>query len=230
MITSKDNKLIKEITKLHKKKHRDNAGLFILEGEHLYSEAVKHGEIVYVFTTLDLEGDNVYKVNSIVMDKLCVSTNNQTIVTVCKKVENKEVTNKVLLLDHIQDPGNLGTLLRSAKAFNFNTIVLDNCVDLYNDKVIRATQGLLFNLNIHITDIISFMDTYSHISYFGTIMNGTEFSSVNETNIGIILGNEGSGVREEVLKKTNDNITIKTSVESLNVAIAGSILMQYFSS
>jgi TrmH family RNA methyltransferase len=230
-ITSVNNQLIKDITKLHQKKYRDKEGLFLLEGYHLYEEALKFGNIKYVFSKDDsIKGSNVIYVDNKVMEKLAQTKHNQGVLVVCEKVINNNVTDKVLILEKIQDPGNLGTLLRSALAFGFQTVVLDHTVDLYNDKVIRSTQGNLFRLNILEMGTNDFMSLYPDYHVIGTAMQGDSLSEIKTNHkVAIILGNEGNGVSKEVLDKANQIVTIKTEIESLNVAVAGSIIMHSIS-
>lgn len=232
-ITSINNQLIKDTVKLHQKKHRDKTGLFLVEGYHLYEEALKSSDIETIFTTDDsITGINVISVTQQVLEKLSQTKNPQPVLTVCKKVYKRELSDKLLILQEIQDPGNLGTLMRSALAFGFKTIVLDNTVDIYNDKVLRSTQGAVFKLNIIESNTIDFMEKYPEYTYFGTEMFGTDLHEISTPkNIGIILGNEGSGVSQKVLENTTQNITIKMQeTESLNVGVAGSIIMHYFNS
>ncbi len=229
-ITSVNNPLIKEMSKLHQKKYRDKAKLFLIEGDHLYEEALKKGIIKTVFT-IDkmITGTNVHHVSLPVLNKLTKTTSSVKIVGVCHKLKAETITDKVLILEHLQDPGNLGTLLRSALAFNFKTVVLDNTVDLYNDKVIRSTQGALFHLNILEMKTIDFMNQNNDFTFYGTSMKGSSLKAIKkEAKQALILGNEGQGLSEEVLKKVNTNITIKMNeVESLNVGVAGSIIMHH---
>ena len=229
-ITSVNNKLVKEITKLHQKKYRDETNLFLLEGYHLYEEAVNNGDIKYVFTTdKSVSGDNVFFVTTPVMEKLTQTKKPQGILTVCHKLNKNEITDKVLILEKVQDPGNLGTLLRSALGFGFNTVILDNTCDLYNDKVIRSTQGNIFKLNIIEMDTIEFIKNHPH-KVFGTSMVGESLDSIEiDGQLALVLGNEGSGVSKEVLNSTYKNVTIKTNIESLNVGVAGSIIMHHIS-
>ncbi|QMS84369.1 TrmH family RNA methyltransferase [Candidatus Xianfuyuplasma coldseepsis] len=227
-ITSVQNKLIKETTKLHQKKYRDQFGHFLVEGYHLYEEARTVGNVVQVFTTDHaIVGEDVIYVNEAVLQKLSDAKNPQGVVTVCQKVDAQEPSDQILLLDHIQDPGNLGTLLRSALAFGFTTIVLDNTVDVYNDKVLRSTQGAIFKLNFIHSSILEFMEKYNWILYYGTAMTGVPIQAFSTMPpFGIILGNEGAGVNEHILRKTTKNITIPMiQTESLNVGVAGSIIM-----
>ena len=229
-ITSINNQLIKDTTKLHQKKYRDATAQFIVEGYHLFEEASKVSNIVRVFTTDEaIKGDKVIYVTRQVLEKLAQTKNPQPVLTVCEKIKNNELTDKVLLLEQIQDPGNLGTLMRSALAFGFKTIVLDNTVDIYNDKVLRSTQGAIFKLNIIQQNILDFIKSNSEYNFYGTELYGQPLHNINkEGKIGVILGNEGSGVSEMVLSHTTANITIEmTEMESLNVGVAGSIIMHY---
>lgn len=227
-ITSVNNKLIKEMSKLHKKKYRDLHDLFLVEGYHLYEEALKVNNIKYVFTTnYEIQGQYVYYVSSDVLEKLAQIKSPQGIVTICHKIKKHDVTDRVLLLEKIQDPGNLGTLLRSALAFGFQTVVLDQTVDLYNEKVLRSTQGALHKLNIIEEDAITFVTNHPGHTLYGTSMNGEQLSVIDSSKPLIVaLGNEGSGVSKELLNRAVKNVTIDTvEVDSLNVGVAGSIIM-----
>ena len=229
-ITSVNNPLVKDAVKLQQKKYRDLFNLFVVEGYHLYEEASKFNIIKYIFTTdKTIKGDNVYYVTNQVLTKLAKTKTPQKVLCVCHKVKKEELSNQVLILEGIQDPGNLGTLLRSALAFNFKTVILDNTVDLYNDKVVRSTQGAMFYLNIINMKASDFIKKYSEYVIYGTALNGVSLDSIKpQKNIAIVLGNEGAGVTKELLNETFQNITIKTSdVESLNVGVAGSIIMHY---
>ncbi len=229
-ITSVNNPLIKEMSKLHQKKYRDKLNLFLIEGYHLFEEAKKKAVIKDVFTVdKTIVGSNVHYVTLPILKKLAKTASTVKIVCVCHKLTENEVTNKVLILEHLQDPGNLGTLLRSALAFNFKTVVLDNTVDLYNDKVIRSTQGAMFHLNIIEMNTIDFINKYNDFVVYGTSLKGNPLNEIITTSkIALVLGNEGQGLSHEVLNKVNDNITLPMNeVESLNVGVAGSIIMHY---
>ncbi len=229
-ITSVNNSLVKDTVKLHQKKYRDMFDMFIVEGYHLYEEASKFNVIKYIFTTdKTIKGNNVHYVTNQVLAKLAKTKAPQKVLCVCHKMKKEEISNKVLILEGIQDPGNLGTLLRSALAFDFKTVILDNTVDLYNDKVIRSTQGAMFHLDIIEMSALDFIEEHSEYIVYGTSLNGDLLEDINKSEkITLILGNEGQGVSKEILKKTNKNITIKTTdVDSLNVGVAGSIIMHY---
>ena len=154
------------------------------------------------------------------------------IIGICKKMNEKELGNKILVLDEIQDPGNLGTIIRSGVAFNVDTIVLSkNSVDVYNPKVIRATQGMIFNINIIIRDLESFIPELKNNGYkiYGTrVDNGKNIKNIEKIEkTCIIMGNEGNGVSKSILDMCDEYIYIdmNASCESLNVAVATSIIL-----
>lgn len=220
MISSRNNERIKEISKLQQKKYRDELNLFIAEGINLVEEAKLNGEVVETFEVgIDVTQE--------VMDKMASYPNNK-VLSVVKKTNKTKISDKMLLLDNVQDPGNLGTLIRSAISFGFNTIVLDNCVDPYNPKCVRATEGAIFKINIIFANLKEFINNLSDYEIYGTsLKNGDPLSNIIFNNkVAIILGNEGKGVREELLNMTKKNIYIEMkNMESLNVSIAGSIIM-----
>ena len=228
-ITSVNNPLVKETVKLHQKKYRDDRQVFIVEGYHLFEEASNAGIIRQVFTTdRRIIAKNVVYVTETVLNKISQMKSSQSVVAVCNKFESKEITDKVLILEKIQDPGNLGALLRSALAFGFKTVILDNSVDLYNDKVIRSTQGNFFKLNIIEMSVSDFMRSYPDYQVYGTDMNGDSLNAIERNSkLALVLGNEGKGMKEETLSKTYKNIAINTDIDSLNVGVAGSIIMHH---
>ena len=235
LYSSIDNKKVKDIKKLNQKKYREQSKLFLVEGEHLVLEALKAGYLKYAIIEEGYDF-NINKDNMIVTDKvmkyISELENNQHIMGVCEMVSSKsDIGNKVLILDDIQDPGNLGTIIRSSVAFSFDTIVLSkNTVDLYNDKVIRATQGLLFNINIITCDIIEFINEIKgEYDIIGTrVDEGLDISTLeHKDKIALIMGNEGRGVSSEVLSLCNKyaHIKMNENCESLNVGVATSIML-----
>lgn len=235
IITSLDNKKIKNLAKLLIKKYRDEEDKFLVEGQHLVEEALKNGYLLEVIMTEDY-GIN-YNVPTTyvtyeVIKKLTNSVTPQKVVGVVKKIKKEEIGNKILVLDGIQDPGNLGTIIRSSVAFNVDTIVLSNdSVDLYNDKVVRSSEGMIFSMNIVRKDLSGFIDTIKEAGYqvFGTkVTDGISVKNVekNEKFV-IIMGNEGNGVKKEILDKCDKYIYIPMSskCESLNVGVATSIIL-----
>ena len=237
IITSLDNDNVKKWKKLCKKKYRDEFGIYLVEGEHLVEEAYKSGVLDKVIV-LDGESysyDNIIYVSYDVMKALSSLDTPNRIMGVCKKKESSELLGKrYLLLDGVQDPGNLGTIVRSAVAFNIDTIVLSNdTVDLYNPKVLRSTQGMIFHTNIIECDLIDVISKLhdKNITVYGTDVNNgidaRELSDLDKTSFALIMGNEGNGVRKEVKELCDKNlyINMNENVESLNVGVATSILL-----
>ena len=235
IIKSLENKRIKRLSKLLIKKYRDEADVFLVEGEHLVEEAYKTNTLVEIFQTEDFSLEyNVPTtlVSAFVLKKLCSSVTPQKVVGVVKKLEEKEIGNKILILDDIQDPGNLGTIIRSSVAFGVDTIVVSpKTVDIYNDKVIRASDGMLFYSNIIKRDIISFIQEIHKKGYqiLGTKVTGGENvkTIVCLSSFALVMGNEGAGVKEEILSHCDKYLYIPmaSTCESLNVGVATSILL-----
>ena len=209
-ISSKDNPLVKYLVRLYEnKKERDESNKFIVEGYNLVSEAKKQGLLDKVFS---IKEEDDYKdaiiVTQDIIKKITNTVTPEGIIAICNKKKDLNLGNKVLYLDSLQDPGNIGTLLRSAVAFNFDTVVLDECVDLYNPKVIRASQGAIFYLNI-LSNSLSELKSLGY-KIIGTEMFGTALNNYksNDSKLVLILGNEGHGVRSEYLEFSDINLTI----------------------
>lgn len=223
--------MVKQLGKLKQKKYRQKEKQFLVEGRHLVEEAYLAGYLRMVLYLDDLPYDDIeaYKVTSEIIDKLSDVKNNQNIVGLCDIPEQPSNLQRVLVLDGVQDPGNMGTLMRSAVAFGFDTMVLDHCVDIFNPKVIRSTQGAIFKLHYIYDDVIEFMDKHLDMTFIATDLKAQHYVNeltVDSERIGLILGNEGNGIREEVIKKAGLKVKIKMkNTESLNVAVAGSICM-----
>ncbi|MFU8786452.1 MAG: TrmH family RNA methyltransferase [Candidatus Izemoplasmataceae bacterium] len=228
MITSVDNPTIKKLAKFQQKKYRDLEKKFIVEGEHLVLEALKANVISEVYSTIDHpKFRHATKVADHVMKKITDTKNPPKIIALCHQKISTNISDKVLILEHIQDPGNLGTLLRSALAFGFETIVLDQTVDPYNPKVLRGTQGAIFKLSLLFEDTVSFKEKNKKHTLYATHVKDKKSSlSKPIPPFALILGNEGQGLKDETIAIADYTISIPTeTVESLNVAIAGSILM-----
>jgi len=227
VITSLENQKVKFLLKLDNSKNRKKEKMFIVEGKHLVDEARKKGVLVEAYSLEEKDGYTA--LSKEIMKKIC---NTDTVVTeigLCKIVESTLLSDKLLILDQIQDPGNMGALMRSAKAFGFNTIIIGNgSCDIYNDKVIRASQGAIFKLNFIHADLLEIIPKLSVYDVYGTnVKNGIELDKIEKNGkIAIVLGNEGNGISKEVGNILNKNIYIPMeNTESLNVSVAGSIIM-----
>lgn len=231
MIESLMNDKIKYTNKLKQKKYRSIYKEFLIEGEHLLVEAIKTKNVIRIFTTEDKQYNNIetYQISEQVMQKLSVLGESQGVIAICKKPDVKPLKDRILVLDQIQDPGNMGTLIRTAVAFGFSTIIAENSVDYYNEKVIRSSQGNLFYIDLIERDIEDFILKNPEYHYYGTsVINAKPLDEIKfiKKPFAIILGNEGCGVRDKIQKLVNTNITIPMiNAESLNVAIAGGIIM-----
>ena len=234
MIESVNNEQIKEIRKLKDKKYRDESNLFLVEGDHLVKEAYKSGKLVKLILTEDIYDFDVEKL--LVSDKVLQSIselNNTSVIGVCKKVSTGlDLTKNIVILDGVQDPGNLGTIIRSCTAFNVDNLVLSlDTVDLYNSKVIRSTQGMIFNMNIireDICDVINMLKENEYKIYGTNVVNGIDIKDVKKNEkYAIIMGNEGNGISKDISSLVDKNIYIKMNekCESLNVAVSASIIL-----
>lgn len=238
VITSLENEKVKKYTKLKKRKYRDEYGEFIVEGMHLVLEAFKSGIIIELIMeeneAIPLPCPYVYVTKEIIK-KVSEMETPTNIMALCKKLPDRDlIGSKFLILDEVQDPGNLGTIIRSAKAFNIDTVILsENSVDLYNPKVIRATQGMLFHLNVISRRINMILDVLKNknIPIYGTGVDyGRDVCELNKKDresFALIVGNEGNGLRSSTFEKCDKKLYIKMNerVESLNVAVATSILL-----
>lgn len=234
VITSVNNSKIKEIKKLKNSKYSKEQKLFLIEGEHLVKEAFKLN-LLKLTISLDDVSYNVPNliVNKSVLESLSSINSTPNIIGVCKYIdENKPLGGRILILDNIQDPGNLGTIIRSSVAFNFTSVVLSlDTVSKYNNKVIRSTQGMLFNTNVISCDIKSLIKKLkdeNYVIYATDVVGGIDVKDIKKpSKFAIVMGNEGSGVSSDIKDLADCNLYIKMNkdCESLNVAVASSILM-----
>lgn len=229
-IESLQNNKVKEWYKLKEKKYRDESNHFLIEGDHLVKEAYKKGLVLETIGMPEQQCD--YEVTKEIMKKISSQVTPPTIMAVCQKKEEEEYQNRILILDDIQDPGNLGTVIRSAVAFSYDTIILsEKSVDLYNEKVIRSTEGMLFHINVlrrNLKNELSDLQKKGFTIYGTNVIQGKNISDTKfSEKIAIIIGNEGKGMNPELNKYIQENIYIPMTenCESLNAAISASIIM-----
>lgn len=233
--TSINNDKIKSLKKLQIKKYRDLENKFLIESEHLVEEAFKSGflETLIIEENSDFSLDvDTIKVNESVIKYLTELESPKEVMGICKKKEGQIKGNRILILDGVQDPGNLGTIIRSSVAFNVDTILLsDDTVDLYNSKVIRASQGMLFNCNIvsgNLLEIIPALKDQGYEIYATKVTDGYDVRDINSNHkMAIIMGNEGNGIKKEIFDLSEKYIYINMNkiCNSLNVAVATSIIL-----
>ena len=228
-ITSIHNDNVKYWVSLKNKKIRDKERKFIVEGDHLIEEARKNNLIEYIISCVDENAD--FYVTKEIMEKISDQKSISYNAAVVKFIPEDSVNGNVIILDNLQDPGNLGTIIRSGVAFNIDTIVLsDDSVDLYNPKVVRSTEGMIFNLNIIRRNLEGIIPVLKNLGYkiVGTDVNeGIDVRNISKENVAIIIGNEGNGMSENVKEMCDEfiNIKINKSCESLNAGVAASIIM-----
>ena len=231
-ITSKQNDKVKDAAKLANPSERNKRQQFIVEGFHLLEMALADNSVQSLFTVKEIPNLDPsipqYIVSEDILKKLSSTKNPQGVVAICSMRKSQQIKGeKVLYLDGVADPGNLGTLFRTALAFGYKDIILDNTCSMYNEKVISSSQGAIFNLNIVNGDISTLKALKDYEVLATEIKGSVSLDEVKPNNKHIlILGNEAHGVREEVLKLATKRIRIDIKdIESLNVAIAGAICM-----
>ena len=231
LITSKDNPRIKELCKL-KDAPRDES--FLVEGFHLVEMAYQEGclDEVYALKDPHFEGVEFIQVSEAVLNKLTNTKSPEGIVGLAHTKANKNPNPKrILLLDKVQDPGNVGTLLRSGLAFGIETFIFTfGAAKKLNDKVIMASQGAIFTSDIRYMseeDALTFIST-SGLPFIATALQGA--TPLEETKLPkeyiLGLGNEGKGMSQALLEQSTYKVKIPMAkMESLNVASAGAILL-----
>ena len=244
-ISSVNNATIKKLAKLKQKKYRDEENRYLIEGFHLFEEAVKAGKkYQYVLGTeedydIDLDGKNVILINKAIARHLSSTKNSQEIFMVLKIDQPKEFPfnyGKWVLLDNLADPGNVGTIIRTADAAGFDGVVLSpESADLYNPKTQRAMQGSQFHIDLikrDLADVITdFQD--SAIPVYASMLDKSakqlqDFEKVPQ--LALIIGNEAHGVSETIASLSDEKlyIPIKGKAESLNAAVAAGIMIYHF--
>lgn len=240
MITSTQNSQVKNWIKLHSKKHRVRTQSFLIEGFHLLEDALNSGwQLESIIAQNGIELPNwLAGQTPILVDRQVFAAISQTeapqgIAAVVNMPPPKTISgNYLLLIDQVQDPGNLGTMIRTADAAGFSQVVLGKgTVDLYNDKVIRASQGSIFHIPVLEADLSELLPQLKKLHY-SVLASALEDSIPYNTlgpldKIALIMGNEGAGISSEVLKLADHRIKIPIygQAESLNVSIAAGILM-----
>lgn len=235
-ITSLTNAKVKQWAKYKEKKYREQDRKFLIEGEHLIEEAHKAGLIETIIIeqgrTPFLREYQTYEVTPEILLKLCGSVSGTHIVAICHYPQQESVVGgNWILLDDVQDPGNVGTIIRTAHSFGYEGIVLSNhSVDVYNEKVIRSTQGALFHIAIQRAPLVDIIKTLKQkgISIYATALRDAHpLSSISfQKPCVFVFGNEGNGVSDEVLAICDEKVFIEMDTfESLNVAVAAGICL-----
>jgi RNA methyltransferase, TrmH family len=236
---------IKYIQSLGHKKFRNETGLFIAEGPKIVKELLADGllQIVEVYATTEWQAENKmsrdFQNLTIVTDEELqkisgLSTSHQVLAIVKKPEPLTEVITKnkmVLMLDGIQDPGNLGTIIRIADWFGISQVICSReCADAFNAKVIQSSMGSIARITIMYTDLHDWIKSHTDCSYYATALDGKNIMDMEPLREGvIIIGNESKGISDEILEKVNVKLTVprKGHAESLNAAVATGIVLSH---
>ena len=237
LITSKDNSRIKEIRKLLNKKYSIEKGLFVIEGENLVEEAIKSNLLVELYVLDGTSCKYDFKYDNITLDVMkSISDLKSTprLIGVSKYINKNSLGNKIVLLDGVQDPGNAGTIIRNCVAFGVDSIVFSkDSVSPYNEKVLRSTGGMIYNINIIIDEIENIVKKIreKNIKLIGTSLSlSKELEQIEKyEEYAIIFGNEGNGVSKKILDLCDDivRIDMENKCESLNVGVSSGIILYY---
>jgi TrmH family RNA methyltransferase len=240
---------IKYIQSLQHKKVRDEHNEFVAEGNKLVTELLREKNIIckriYALQSWvdQLESFLSTELSSIIeiiepfeLEKIAAySTPNQVIAIFEKKemqFQFSTQSNHTLVLDHIQDPGNLGTIIRTADWFGIQNIVCSkNTVDIYNPKVVQSTMASLARVNVVYTDLTDWLSKQKSLPIYAAALEGTSLNQIQANNESIlIIGNEANGISDDILKLATQKITIEKfgNAESLNAAIATAIILHQF--
>jgi TrmH family RNA methyltransferase len=231
---------IKWIRSLHLKKNRDELGLFFVEGEKMVAEALRDfpGIIEEVYATNPLEGHSfqghIEMISEAELSQIStLKTPNKALAVLRKptKRESNISAGLILVLDGVQDPGNMGTILRTADWFGIKTIVCsEDTADLYNPKVIQASMGSMFRMDVKYCALDTFLSNCS-LPIYGALLEGENvYNTAMSKNAVLVMGNEGKGIRPNIQTYINSPIHIPGfgKAESLNVAVATGILLSEF--
>lgn len=239
---------IKLVKSLQLKKHRDETGLFVAEGEKCVEELRKGFELVHLFINGEADKREAIHVSQTQLEQMSGLRTPQGVIGVFKKSEHSdyseysENSDLLLVLDGIQDPGNLGTIIRTCDWFGVRTILCSpDTADCYNPKVVQATMGALARVQVHYLDLPTFLKSTT-IPVYGTLLDGRDMyeelrsEGVNElkSKAIIVMGNEGNGISQAVRPFITHPLRIPSypkdaeTSESLNVAIATAIVLAEF--
>lgn len=240
------NEKIKLWKKLKIRKWREREQMYLLEGPHLVQEAALSARHLLTAVLIDeafhlpagwpLGDVEVYQVTHKIFTELSQTETPQGIIGVCKMVQPAITIHRgrYLLIDGVQDPGNLGTLIRTADAFGLDAVFLgEGCADGYNGKTLRSAQGSHFHLPVlhrNLFDVVAEMKK-NRITVFGSSLQAKNMRKTEggKKDFALIVGNEGNGAQPELLAETDEEIKIPMAghAESMNVAVAAGILLYW---
>jgi TrmH family RNA methyltransferase len=234
----------KYIQSLGQKRERDEEGLFIAEGPKIVAELIQSApqSVQEIYAVKEWLNSNsslhiipITEVTDVELEKISQLKTPNQVVAVVKKFDvpdGIDVKGKIsLVLDTIQDPGNLGTIIRTADWFGVQQIICSkDCADVYNPKVVQATMGSIARVKIIYTDLAEWLKQQKGIHIYATMLEGKAITQMQDIKEGlIIIGNESKGIHEEIAAFATERITIprKGKAESLNAAVAVGVVLAY---
>ena len=233
-ILSTQNEKIKFVKKLQQKKYRNETNLFLVESEKLILEAYNAGyEIVelYVsdkFDKLQNVCKNTYKISSQVMKNISCLVTPAGCVAVVRKKEKKEKGEYILVLENVQDPSNVGAVIRTAFGAGFMTVYTIDCADEYEMKALRSSMGAIFHVNVITTNYEELL-LKKDVCFICASMEGENVYAFEKPGgrIGLVIGNEGHGVSEKLRKLCTKTISVpmQNGLESLNAGVSAGLIM-----
>ncbi len=236
-IVSTENKIYKQTKKLLSRAERNKTKMFIAEGQRIVEDAVISGVVEYIFVSQNYGGKMydlpTYKVPEKMFSALSDTETSQGILAVCKMAyyNMEEIScDSLLICDEVSDPGNLGTLIRTAECSGFGGIILlKGTVDPYSPKVVRSTMGSVFRMPMYFAQAEDLKKYLSDYSIIATVLDGSRdlYDIEFPEKVAVVVGNEARGVSHEVAKMAQIRTLIPMcgNAESLNASVAGSIVM-----
>lgn len=236
---------IKWIKSLHLKKNREKENLFLVEGEKIVNELIQNfPQLIRLIVCKNsfaeksvelkvIRNERIFQANTEEMERITTLNSASTVLAVVEKFQPKaiNISKSLLLLDGIQDPGNLGTIIRTADWFGIDQILCSpTTVDLYNSKTLQATMGSFLRVNVHYEDLKPFL-LENQTEIYAALMDGIPYQQIPKEKVKmILLGNEGKGISPDLIPLLKNPITIpgKGQAESLNVGVACGVLLSYF--
>ncbi len=233
-LTSLQNKYVKELFCLKNSSEKKKLNRFIIEGNDLVNLAYKNNQLDLVICLKEQEkfsSIDQFIVNQAIIEKLSNNKSTPKIIGVAH-FDKKEINgNTLVYLDHVQDPGNVGTIIRTALSFSYSGVLLSSgCASIYNEKVIQSSKGAIFKIPVLEDCQIDDLKKKEYQIVSTSLNNAVDYSNVNlKKRFVLVFGNEGQGIDKELLKKSDLLIKIPmNNIDSLNVAVAAGIIMNHY--
>lgn len=233
VITSKSNPTVKKIASLAEKKYRKEYGEYLVEGVKCVDECIAAGkQVILIACTKELSEkySDAIVLSEELFSRISTEKSPQGVIA-CVKLPDigvKPPVGSCILLDRLQDPGNVGTIIRTANAAGYDDVYLLDCADAYSPKAVRGTMGGLFHVNVHEGSKEQILSALKGISFICADMNGSDvFSFTPPEKYCLCIGNEGNGLSDEIMALADYTIKIpmRKSCESLNAAVSAAIAM-----